>query len=80
MNKTISLAAIGMVAVVMGMSAFAPAIADSHKVDICHVDPDGDGNGPEIISVSSNGKAIEKHLAHGDHLISEDPNCPAITG
>ena len=69
-----------MVAVIMGMGAFAPAFADFHKVAICHVDPDGDGDGPEVIHVSSHGKAIEKHLAHGDHLISSDSNCPAITG
>ena len=41
MNKTISLAAIAMVAVVMGLSAFAPAMAvpnDNAQADIpiCH--------------------------------------------
>ena len=43
MNKTISLAAIAMVAVIMGMSAFAPAaMADRNsnhgKTTICHFD------------------------------------------
>jgi len=69
MNKTISLAAIAMFAVIMGMSAFAPAaMADANKVEICHTDPDGDGAGDETIYVSGNGKSVEKHLAHGDTL------------
>ena len=37
MNKTISLAAIAMVAVIMGMSAFAPAaMADNPRAWYCH--------------------------------------------
>ena len=67
MNKTIALAAIVMVAVVMGMSAIAPAMAaPPAKVIICHVDPDGDGPGPETIEVSE--RSLSAHLAHGDSV------------
>ena len=69
MNKITSLAAIAMVAVVMGMSAFVPAImAAPNTVDICHNDKgeDGDRNASEdnfweIISVNSH--AVDKHIA-----------------
>jgi len=54
MNKKIALPVIAMVAVIMGIGAFAPALAtpadenDQHKMDICHfseekrVDTDND--------------------------------------
>ena len=34
------------------------------KVLICHVDPDCDGVGPEVIEVSE--RSLPAHLAHGD--------------
>jgi len=40
--------------------------APQPKVTICHVDPDGDGAGPETLEVSIN--ALPAHLAHGDGL------------
>jgi len=76
MNKTISLAAIALVAVVMGMSAFAPdAMAvkptSEHKTLICHIqvevlDEDGE-TVLEAASVSINkvdNASVQKHLAH----------------
>ncbi len=62
MNKTISLAAIAMFAVIMGMGAFAPAVlADKPtEVRLCHwgdgldeIDPADDAW--EVITVNSNG-------------------------
>ena len=74
MNKTISLAAIAMVAVIMGMSALAPALADKPgtepnegKVLICHI-PGGDLDKARTISVSDDAETIEDHLSHGDFL------------
>ena len=73
MNKTISLAAITLVAVVMGMSAFAPAAMaapnSSAQADIplCHwgAGPDGDKGTPddewEVIFVHSRG-SLNGHL------------------
>ena len=69
MNKTISLAAIGMVAVVMGMSVLAPAMAIKPvDVLVCHFDIDNDVS---LITVNANGvKAhvgFNSHLAHTNH-------------
>ena len=44
MNKTIAIAAIAMFAVILGMSAIAPAMASEVKNDrawYCHADSDG---------------------------------------
>ena len=80
MNKTISLAAIAMVAVVMGMSAFAPAMAEKPtEVEVCHFDDDGSIS---IITVNTN--AVKAHTGgpnhdghDGDYLITEDTaDCP----
>ena len=67
MNKTISLAAIAMVAVVMGLSSFAPAAMaipnDNHnpKFAICHFDNDS--------QMWEHDKLVNKHAwkAHSDH-------------
>ncbi len=77
MNKTISLAAIAMVAVIMGMSAIAPAIAspsggggEKHnpKVAICHFDfNEMQWEADKMV----NKHALIAHLAHGDKLIHE---------
>ena len=74
MNKTISLAAIAMVAVVMGMSTFAPAaMADRNadhnpKIEICHYDFNvGDWEDDKLV----NKHALVAHLAHGDAIITD---------
>jgi len=74
MNRVIPIAAIALVAVMMGMSAIAPAIADKPgtepnegKVLICHI-PGGDFGKARTISVSDDVETIEDHLSHGDFL------------
>jgi hypothetical protein len=74
MNRNLTIAAIAMVAVIMGMSAFAPAMADKPgtepnegKVLICHIPP-GNPENARTISVSDDVETIEDHLAHGDFL------------
>ena len=75
MNKTISLVAIGMVAVVMGLSAFAPAMATPNengghnpKIAICHYDFNlGDWEDDKMV----NKHALVAHLAHGDAIIAD---------
>jgi len=70
MNKTISLAAIGMVAVIMGLGAFAPAVLAEKmpKVDLCHNDDGEDGirgNADDFWEqISVNGNALDKHIAN----------------
>ena len=72
MNKTIALAAIVMVAVIMGMSAFVPAMAKpdgthSNVVAICH-----DGlEGYETVWV--NQKGADAHLANHNDFNGECP-------
>ena len=81
MNKTISLAAITLVAVVMGMSAFAPAVMAAPNssaqadVPLCHwgAGPDGDKGTPddewEVIFVHSMGSLnghLERHNDGGE--------------
>ncbi len=79
MNKTISLAAIAMFAVMMGLAAFAPAaLAEKMpKVDLCHNDEGEDGiHGTEDDSwskISVSGNAKQKHIDnHGDLEIGVD--------
>ena len=74
MNKTISLAAIALVAVVMGMSAIAPAMAipnDDHnpKFAICHFDK---GSGLWEADKMVNIHAWKAHSGHGDQKIDDD--------
>ena len=53
--------------ILLGSLALDSAMAEKlPNVTICHVDPDGDGPGPETLSVNAHSQA--KHLAHGDHL------------
>ena len=70
MNRAIPIAAIALVAVMMGMSAFAPAMADKpgeepneDKVLVCHVPP-GNPDNPRTISISEDDE--QDHLDHGD--------------
>ena len=72
MNKTISLAAIAMVAVIMGLSAFAPDAmavrnADHNpKVVICHFDfNDEVWEADKLV----NAHALIAHQGHGDEII-----------
>ena len=85
MNKTISLSAIAMFAVMMGMAAFSPAFAagsNGQKTTICHfeaefVDPDTELTVPEEWSVNNvNNRSLPAHLGddnghegHGDEVI-----------
>jgi hypothetical protein len=65
MNKTISLAAIAMVAVIMGMSVLAPAMAvKPMDVLICHFDADG-----TVALNTVNTNSVSKHVGNenGDH-------------
>ncbi len=93
MNKTISLAAIAMVAVIMGMSAFAPAaMADKPEPSqrVCHLDHDVDGDGIKdegafdvawVALIPNSHGAVNGHVnGHGDVLITSDAeavNCVA---
>jgi len=77
MNKKIALAAITLVAVIMGLSALAPAEAGFKppnddeeppdvKVTICHIPP-GNPDNPQTISI--NADEVQEHLdEHGDFL------------
>jgi hypothetical protein len=81
MNKTISLAAIAMVAVIMGLSAFAPAaMADrptpGEQTAVCHFDRDTNDDGDETLDdrawevlTPNNHGATHGHQGHGDDLI-----------
>ena len=74
MNKTISLAAIAMVAVVMGMSAFAPAMAvppnpDSQAIaGVCHQYSDGTW---DVLWLNSSGQANGHMNGHGDVAVAD---------
>jgi len=83
MNKTISLAAIAMVAVIMGLSAFAPAaMADRSQAgvqtDVCHfdLDPDSDPDTDDmawVVLTPNNHGALHGHVnGHGDNLINNE--------
>ncbi|HUT06583.1 MAG TPA: hypothetical protein VMW74_07855 [Nitrosopumilaceae archaeon] len=70
MNKTISLAAIAMFAVIMGLGAFAPAVLAEKmpKVDLCHNDDGEDGIRGNVDDFweqkSVNGNSLDKHIAN----------------
>ena len=70
MNKTISLAAIAMFAVIMGLGAFAPAVLAEKmpKVDLCHNDDGADGIRGNVDDfweqISVNGNSLDKHIAN----------------
>ena len=78
MNKTIALAAIVMVAVVMGMSAFVPAAMArgppaNDDFQVCHrggvVDSPPDGTEWVVMNLP-NKSSQDKHIDHGDYGIS----------
>ena len=85
MNKTISLVAIAMVAVIMGLGAFAPAMAtpnggdgEKHnpKVAICHFDYN------EMVWESDkmvNAHSLLAHQDHDDKIISDHDDDEHIT-
>ena len=70
MNNKLSLVAIAMFAVIMGLGAFAPAVLAEKmpKVDLCHND-DGEngirGDADDFWEQKSvNGNALDKHIAN----------------
>ncbi len=71
--KTIyTVSVIAMVAVIMGMSAFAPAMADKPgeepnegKVLVCHIPP---GNPDKAHTISISEDDVQDHLDHGDFV------------
>ena len=67
MNKTLTLGAIAMFAVIMGMSAVAPAMAAPTLVEICHMPDKGEGE-RDPVTIEVNEKSVPAHLAHGDKL------------
>ena len=81
MNKITTLAAITLIAVVMGMSAFAPAVmasqnGDHGKTTICHFDFN------EMVWESDkmvNPHALIAHQGHGDKIISDHDDDEHIT-
>jgi len=70
MNKTISLTAIAMFAVMMGLATFAPvALAEKMpKVDLCHNDDGEDGIRGNVDDfweqISVNGNSLDKHISN----------------
>ena len=92
MNKKISLAAIAMFAVMMGMSAFAPAMAvpkgNSGNADtqVCHyfaeyldeeeTELDLENSAWGVLYVSSQG-ATNGHLKHGDLPVTNQAEADA---
>jgi len=82
MNRILTISAIAMFAVVMGLAAFAPAAlakgpSPDDKQLLCHFEADPDDN-PETNDsvwevINPNRHAVQKHLDnHGDMLIPED--------
>ena len=74
MNKKYALPAIAMFAVIMGLGAFAPAMADKPvDVLVCHFDIDGDVS---LITVNANGAKAHTgfgaHAAHTNHDVGAD--------
>jgi len=87
MNKITTLSAIAMFAVIMGMSAFAPAALASPnsdhndpKTDVCHFDRDTNDDGDTTtddrawIEKSLNKHALVAHIGHGDYTITGATN------
>ena len=78
MNKTLAISAITIFAVMLGMSAIAPVLADPperNKVFICHYQTKDKtidevfqpaGWYPQEVSV----KSLQKHLNHEDQIIT----------
>ena len=75
MNKTISLAAIAMVAVIMGMSSFAPSVMaddDEPTQTICHIKELGNGE-MKFKQLDVSLESAAEHLA--DHPLDVDGGC-----
>ena len=85
MNKTISLAAIAMVAVIMGMSAFAPDAFAKQKSphvvdDVCHFDRDVNNDGDTttddmawiVLTPNTHGAQNGHVNGHGDLVVTSD--------
>ena len=79
MNKTIALAAIVMVAVIMGMSAFVPAAMargppTNEDFQVCHrggvATVDDDTDDEWVVMNLPNERSQDKHIDHGDYGIS----------
>ena len=77
MNTKLSITAIGMFAVILGMGMFSPAMAaKQNKFDVCHFEEEqtidnGDGTTTVIPAVweviNINGNALSAHIGvHGD--------------
>lgn len=66
MNKLTTLAAISLVAAVIGMGLTAPALAaQQDKVELCHVTSSQTN---PIVLIEVSGNSLDAHLAHGDFL------------
>ena len=83
MKTTYTIAAIAMFAVILGMSAIAPALASPNgehntKTSVCHFDRDTNDDGDVTIDDRAwiekmvNKHAKIAHLGHGDVLIPVD--------
>ncbi len=79
MNRILTISAIAMFAVVLGVSAFAPAMADranapgQNKEDICHVEFAEDGTTVESIDLIN----VPRNSAHFQLDENDDPKHPA---
>ena len=82
MRTTLTIAAIAMFAVILGMSAIAPAMASPNsdhnpKTTVCHFDRDTNDDGDETTNDRAwivqmvNKHAKIAHLGHGDVLIPD---------
>jgi len=66
MNKLTTLAAITMVAAVIGMGLTVPVLAaQQDKVELCHVTSSQTN---PIVLIEVSGNSLDAHLAHGDFL------------
>jgi len=75
MNKR-SIGGLLAAAAVVSIGAVSTAqAAPAEKVDVCHVDGQGNYN---IINISEN--AYQQHLDHGDQDVNEDGSCGALPG
>ena len=72
MNRILTISAIAMFAVTLGLGVLSPAMAAPNKVSVCHyeaeeIDPDTlqvIDDFWTIISISGNGQAVTKHMAN----------------
>ena len=86
MNKITTLSAIAMFAVIMGMSAIAPAIAEGsngNKIFICHFQEEVLAEDGETVleeasvsAINVNMRSYDAHMAHGDYEIADVSECP----